>query len=764
MLARFFKRARSAAAATVPSPDYNRIVAALTAEARAMDTELSAVTGTVDGVSERMQRQSTRYRELLELGERMAQCNRIVADAASRASATASRAGEDVERSRRTIKQSLGAVRELTESAAAVEARAGDLTSALADVAQVAREIGVIAKQTNLLALNATIEATRAGEVGRGFAVVAEHVKELAKQTGDATGRIHNMIGELEHSIAELVQQSTADTEKARAVSEGTQAIRAAVETAGSAMADVAAETARIDGTVDEIDSHCRRTVEGLNGLSDDVARASQALEEARRHSQQLSAAAQGLNDTAAEEDPELLRELIRQKSDQAGAFALLLVSITGNLRDISDPVKHIATVFDDLRGTSQNLSEANKRVDAAARNAQHVSGAASADLLRSRSTIEQALADIRELTFSVEKSNTLLKTLDGALARVSKLAKDITGIAKQTNLLALNASTEAARAGAAGKGFGVVASEVKALAAQSAEATANIDATLKELVEQVQELCVRGEHSTVLAASVSRETDAMQEVMETLTRAMADVDSESARIASAVQEIDAYSEQTIVSLNSIGEDTLSSSEQLQQAQSATTALLHRTEQLMNLANQSGIETADRIFIDLAREAATEIGELFEEAIARGEISENDLLDRHYRPVPDTHPTQYIARYTGFTDKHLPAIYERYSSRDPRITGVVVIDDHGYIGTHTKRGTQPQRRNDPEWNRIHSRQRRIYDDPAGLAAARNTEPFLIQAYRLLMRERYVLTKDVSAPIFVRGKHWGGVRVVYIPGK
>src|SRR6185436_9825997 len=73
------------------------------------------------------------------------------------------------------------------------------------EIGNVIKVITTIAKQTNLLALNATIEAARAGEAGKGFAVVANEVKELAKQTAEATEDIAQRIGAIQNDAQAAV-------------------------------------------------------------------------------------------------------------------------------------------------------------------------------------------------------------------------------------------------------------------------------------------------------------------------------------------------------------------------------------------------------------------------------------------------------------------------------------------------------------------------------------------------------------------------------
>ena len=88
------------------------------------------------------------------------------------------------------------------------------------------------------------------------------------------------------------------------------------------------------------------------------------------------------------------------------------------------------------------------------------------------------------------------------------------------------------------------------------------------------------------------------------------------------------------------------------------------------------------------------------------------------------------------------------------------MDVNGYLPTHNAKFSHPQGP-DVVWNTSHARNRRIFDDRVGLKAGRSTDPFLLQVYRRDMGGgHFRLMKDLSAPIWVCGRHWGGLRLGY----
>lgn len=170
---------------------------------------------------------------------------------------------------------------------------------------------------------------------------------------------------------------------------------------------------------------------------------------------------------------------------------------------------------------------------------------------------------------------------------------------------------------------------------------------------------------------------------------------------------------------------------------------------------------ADRPFIDAATAMAAKVAGVIEAAIGRGDITETVLFDTNLTLIPGTDPEQYMAPFTELTDRLLANMQEEMLSFDPRVTFCACVNTIGYLPTHNRAYSEAQRPGDREWNVGHSRNRRIFNDRAGIAAARNTRPFLLQAYRRHMGGGNVVRiKEVDTPIMINGNRWGSLRLAY----
>jgi methyl-accepting chemotaxis protein len=465
----------------------------------------------------------------------------------------------------------------------------------------------------------------------------------------------------------------------------------------------------------------------------------------------------------SAREQLELYHSVFAQTVQLLGKLGIEVSDITGHVDEVSAYVNDQARHCGQLREIAEQVDHSNKTVDESVRKSQGVTASARTELDRFGAMIGESLQGTRELSDTVQDIATQLASLNESLLRVGKVAKGIGAIARQTNMLALNASIEAARAGEAGRGFAVVADQVQALAKQTADATRDIDETLGELSQEATALMQKGEHGSEKAQQVGEKSELIQDIVKNVTQAVHEVDDETSRIATAMDDIARSGERTLQNVSELSGGVQQSAGNLSDAGKRLNKLLGYAEELMNVTAVEGVETPDTPYIRLAMDGAKAISERFEQALKTGEITENELFDRHHEPITGTDPQQHRTRYVDFTDKVLPPIQEPIYESDDNIIFAAATDSEGYIGTHTLLYSQPQRPDDPVWNRAHCRNRTIFNDRTGLNASRNTKPVLVQAYRRDMGGgKFALMKDFSAPIVVNGRHWGGLRVAYRP--
>ncbi len=166
-------------------------------------------------------------------------------------------------------------------------------------------------------------------------------------------------------------------------------------------------------------------------------------------------------------------------------------------------------------------------------------------------------------------------------------------------------------------------------------------------------------------------------------------------------------------------------------------------------------------FVTRALEAGNALTRIFEQAVARGEVKIDDLFDTDYVEIAGTNPQQYRTRYLDWADRALPPFQEAFLAKEPRMAFCAMVDRNGFLPVHNKIYSHPQRPGDAAWNTANCRNRRIFNDPAGLGAAHNLRSYLIQSYaRDMGNGNTVMMREIDVPVRVQGRHWGGFRTAY----
>jgi methyl-accepting chemotaxis protein len=173
------------------------------------------------------------------------------------------------------------------------------------------------------------------------------------------------------------------------------------------------------------------------------------------------------------------------------------------------------------------------------------------------------------------------------------------------------------------------------------------------------------------------------------------------------------------------------------------------------------LQDANTEAVTRAMEAGRELAKIFEHGVASGAVSIEDLFDTNYVEIAGSNPVQYRTKFLDWADRALPPLQEAFLARDKTMAFAAMIDRNGYLPVHNKIYSHPQKPGDVAFNTANSRNRRIFNDAAGLAAGQNTRAYLIQTYaRDMGNGNTVMMREIDVPVRVRGRHWGGFRTAY----
>ncbi|WP_299280639.1 methyl-accepting chemotaxis protein [uncultured Tateyamaria sp.] len=443
-----------------------------------------------------------------------------------------------------------------------------------------------------------------------------------------------------------------------------------------------------------------------------------------------------------------------------ASALGYEIVDIAGFLDMVEAQARDQRAALSALERESRQIETANDAAQEAASDLEDSVARTSEDVSHSAALIRAFGTQSREVATWVqglsERSDDVGETLKAVKSNNSQIA----AISMQVNTLAINAKIEAARAGESGRGFAVVAEAINELSQKTKAAAAQISTNIETLTGWISALGVEAQDVAERATKLMEHSTETDQALSRMERSVGDTKSQADRIDAETKKVRAAVELFAPDMTEIGSSIVATTDGIKQAHARVERLIDTSEEIVQSTADLGGLTDDAPFVDYVRAQAAAITKVFEEAIDQGRISVLALFDRTYVPIPGTAPEQVRTAYVDLLDTVLPAIQEPALAFDPRVVFCAAVDVNGYLPTHNRKFAQPPR-DDVIWNTAHCRNRRIFNDRVGLKAGRNTAPFLLQVYRRDMGGgQFVMMKDLSAPITVRGQHWGGLRLAY----
>lgn len=414
-----------------------------------------------------------------------------------------------------------------------------------------------------------------------------------------------------------------------------------------------------------------------------------------------------------------------------------------------ADHASQIASAAEEIAQTTGQLANSSQ-ITADAATATHN------ESKQGQISIKETIQKIHNVSNSVEETSSSLTTLQSKSNQIQNITQVINNVAEQTNLLALNAAIEAARAGEHGRGFAVVADEVRELANKTASATNEIGTMLNEIQDETSNAVSVMEELVKNVDEVVQTTEKVDTVLQSIGQQATVSENQSQEMVRAIREHVTATEEISNGIEKIHNKLQETESETQRASDQAIYLSSMSEQIYGALSHLDLGTIHDELQTGAIKMGEEIGSLFEGAISRSEITEQQLFDRNYQPIPNTDPQKFTTQYDSFADQTLPAIQEPMLANHPALVYAIVTDPAGYVPTHNNCFSKPLT-GDYQTDLAGSRSKRLFQDPTGIRCGAHTEKFLLQTYK---RDTGEIFHDISAPIFVNGKHWGGVRLGY----
>lgn len=451
---------------------------------------------------------------------------------------------------------------------------------------------------------------------------------------------------------------------------------------------------------------------------------------------------------------------IISDMARRTGQLGREIVEVVAFIDDLDLRSQAQRTALSHARKNADNVVDANHSISDSLSDIKSATGDVEGLIDASVEALNKSgLHSIEIVDYVVEITQHMDAVLE-ALQHVQAGNQNIRDIAKTVHLLAINARIEAARAGSAGTGFATIASAINELASTTSTTVSAAQTSVEELTQTIRRLSEGSQTARQKTDHVIAGNNEMSAVMTDISKAMHALSDQTKGMMDQVGYVVTATGAFNQAFHDIETSIADTTNRVSNIRHRTSHLVDQTESMVQDTVSIGAKTADSPFIERVQTDALRIGSLFENAIETGVITKGDLFSRAYTPIASTNPPQMMAPFTLFTDQVLPQIQEAALDQSPKVAFCVAVNIDGYLPTHNHKFSKPQGR-DVAWNTGNSRNRRIFDDRTGLKAGQSTKPFLLQVYRRDMGGGdFRVMKDLSAPIFVHGQHWGGLRLGY----